>query len=71
MLAIGAILAFAVDAGVEGVDLSVVGIVLMIVGGVAVILSAARGGFGGTRMRTERVTSADGREVIEDREISH
>lgn len=65
LLAIGAVLAFAVDVGVEGIDLNTVGVILMVVGGLGVILGAVRGSFMGFTTRTERVVSPDGREVVE------
>jgi len=40
LLAIGAILAFAVDASVSGLDLSVVGWILMVAGAVALVFGA-------------------------------
>jgi hypothetical protein len=48
LLAVGAILTFAVNASVNGVDISAVGVILMIIGGVGLLLSllligAARG----------------------------
>lgn len=39
LLAVGAILAFAVDATAEGVNLDMVGVILMIVGGVGLLAS--------------------------------
>ena len=39
LLAVGAILTFAVNATVSGVDVSTVGIILMIVGGLGLLLS--------------------------------
>jgi hypothetical protein len=39
LIAIGAILRFAVDANVEGVNLDTVGVILMVVGAVGVLLS--------------------------------
>lgn len=39
LLAVGAILAFAVDVTTEGIDLNMVGIILMIVGALGLILS--------------------------------
>jgi hypothetical protein len=48
LLTIGAILTFAVDVSIRGLDLTTVGIILMIVGGVYLLLSlillASRGG---------------------------
>lgn len=58
LIAVGAILTFAVDVAVEGVDLDAVGWILMVVGGIGVVLSliywGSWGGFGGRR-RTTRV----------------
>lgn len=39
LLAIGAILTFAVDAEVSGLDLSMIGLILMIAGGVGLLLT--------------------------------
>jgi hypothetical protein len=39
LLAVGAILAFAVDVTAEGIDLNTVGIILMIVGAIGLIVS--------------------------------
>ena len=39
LIAVGAILAFAVSATVSGLDVMVVGVILMIVGGVGLIIS--------------------------------
>ena len=39
LLAVGAILTFAVDAELAGVDIDVVGIILMIVGGLGLLLT--------------------------------
>ena len=41
LFAIGAILAFAVNANTRGIDLSTVGVILMIVGAVGLLLSLA------------------------------
>lgn len=64
LLAVGAILAFAVDITVQGLDLDVVGVILMIVGAIGLLLSAlflssfspySRGGAGReTVVREER-----------------
>lgn len=64
-LAAGAILAFAVDVTVSGIDIRAVGLILMAVGAVAVIASLVQQRpF--WRVRTERHVSADGRHVIDD-----
>jgi hypothetical protein len=39
LIAVGAILAFAVDVSTSGIDLNMVGVILMIVGGVGLLLS--------------------------------
>jgi hypothetical protein len=48
LIALGAILAFAVNVAVSGIELSTVGVILMIAGaiGLAVALAALRGGVG-------------------------
>ena len=50
LLAVGAILAFAVDVTTEGFNLNTIGVILMIVGAVGIILSmvfwSSWGGFG-------------------------
>jgi hypothetical protein len=55
LIAVGAILAFAVDATVEGLDIATVGWILMGVGVVGLLLSlmfwASWGGVGGARRR--------------------
>jgi len=63
LLAIGAILTFAVEFFVDGVDLRAVGIILMIVGAIGLVLGLLRG----NSTRVERQVSADGRTVVEDR----
>ena len=59
LLAVGAILAFAVEVDVEGFDLDAVGVILMIVGGIGLIASIifwnTWGGFG----RRRRVIEED------------
>jgi hypothetical protein len=61
LLAVGAILAFAVDVTTEGIDLNTVGIILMIVGAIGLIVSliflsslTSRGRGGDTVVREER-----------------
>ena len=52
LLAIGAILAFAVDVTVSGLDLATIGVILMIVGAIGLVTTMAifgRSGFGGRR----------------------
>ena len=55
LLAVGAILTFAVEAEAEGIDINTVGVILMIVGGVGLLLSMLmwdRVGSYGFRRRT-------------------
>jgi hypothetical protein len=56
LIAVGAILAFAVDVTTRGIDLNMVGIILMIVGGIGLLLSlifwSSWGGVGGYRRDT-------------------
>lgn len=56
LIAVGAILAFAVTKEASGIDLDMVGIILMIVGGAGLILSlvfwSSLGGYGITRRET-------------------
>ena len=55
-IAVGAILAFAVEFTAEGIDLNAVGVILMVVGGLGVVLSmlfwSTWGGVGGRRRST-------------------
>jgi uncharacterized protein DUF6458 len=56
LIAVGAILAFAVTVEASGIDLDMVGVILMIVGGAGLILSlifwSTVGGYGITRRET-------------------
>lgn len=64
LIAAGAILTFAVDVWVDGVDLQAVGVILMVVGGLGFVASLVRGTF--TGFRSERHVSDDGRHVVEE-----
>ncbi|HYI44815.1 MAG TPA: hypothetical protein VE174_05045 [Actinomycetota bacterium] len=68
LVAIGAILAFAVNVESEAIDLDTIGVILMIVGAVGGILSmmfwSTWGGFGG-----RRETIVRDRDVVRDREV--
>ncbi|HVF75400.1 MAG TPA: DUF6458 family protein [Acidimicrobiales bacterium] len=64
LIAVGAILAFAVEASAEGIDLDTVGIILMIVGAIGLLASmlfwsSAGAGFGRSRDEV----------VVRDREV--
>jgi hypothetical protein len=62
LIAVGAILTFAVNATVSGLDISTVGVILMIVGGAGLILSlmfwSSWGGPAGVSRRTTVVEDA-------------
>lgn len=64
LIALGAILAFAVNAAVDNVNIVAVGIILMVVGAIGLVVSLVRGSFSG--FRSERHVSADGRHVVEE-----
>ena len=59
LIAAGAILTWAVNATVSGVDINTIGVILMVVGVVGLILSlifwSSWGGVGGSRRRTTYV----------------
>jgi hypothetical protein len=63
LLAVGAILTFALNAEVSGINLDTVGIILMIVGVIGLIMSAMFWStWGGFNNRSERT-------VVRDREV--
>ncbi len=63
-VAVGAILTYAVNATVSGIDIHTVGVILMIVGGVGFLLSLLFwSSWGGFTRREERVVYRD-REVL-------
>ena len=68
LLALGAILAFAVDVDTEGFNLSTIGLILLIVGAIGVVLSmmfwSSWGGTGGRRDTVVRE-----RDVVRDRDV--
>ncbi len=59
LLVVGAILTFAVDASVSGIDLSLIGWILMAGGLLAIVLSLALRGRGSGGYSSRRVSSAD------------
>jgi hypothetical protein len=67
LLAVGAILAFAVETSTRGIDLDAVGIILMIVGAIGLLLSimfwSSWGGWGGRRDETIVVGGPDVHDV--------
>lgn len=70
LLALGAIVAFAINAAVEGVDLLAIGYILMGSGVIALIAAAIQGaGFmsmGKHDMVSEKHVSPDGNHVVEE-----
>ena len=68
LIAIGAILAFAVNVDAEAVDIDTIGVILMVVGAIGALLSmmfwSSWGGFG-----NRRETYVRDRDVIRDREV--
>lgn len=61
LIAIGAVLKFAVTKNVNGVDLGTVGIILMIVGGIGLLITLA---LMSTRRRTDVIHRHSGTTVI-------
>jgi hypothetical protein len=70
LIVAGAIVAFAIDRAVDGVDLVVLGYILMAGGALALIAAAIRGAVwkssSNTEFRTERHTSPDGQHYVEE-----
>jgi len=56
LIAVGAVLTFAVELDVQGLDLDAVGVILMVIGIIGLVASMvfwnSWGGFGGARRRT-------------------
>lgn len=65
LIAVGAILTFALERDAEGINLDTVGIILMIVGAVGLVASLLRGTMLGFSTTRERRVSPDGRTVVE------
>jgi hypothetical protein len=63
LLAIGAILTFAVEVSAEGFNINTIGIILMIVGGVGMLISLFFWGSWGPDRREDRVVTRE-REVL-------
>ena len=63
LIAVGAILTWAINATVSGVDINAVGVILMIVGAVGLLLSlmfwSSWGSYGVSRGGTRRVTTVE------------
>jgi hypothetical protein len=65
LIAIGAILRFAVTTEVDNVDLGTIGMILMVVGAIGLVVAVIRGSWMGFSTTHERRVSPDGRTVIE------
>ena len=61
LLALGAILYFAVSASVSGISLATVGLILMIVGAIGLLVSLLMGSAWGDRRRDREVVGDRGR----------
>lgn len=68
LLALGAVLRYAITAEATGVDLDMIGLILMAAGAVGFLFGLFEGTF--RRNRVERHVSADGRHVVEENESS-
>ena len=66
LIAAGAILAFAITADVEGVDIEAIGVILLIVGVVGLLVSLVQNAIPQFRARRERYVSPDGNHIIEE-----
>ena len=62
LIAVGAILRYAVSDSINGVDLQTIGLILMIAGAAGFVLTLMLE-FGGRSRRTERVVEREGRPV--------
>lgn len=73
LIVIGAIISFAIDTAVDGVDLEVLGYIVMAGGVLALVAGAIQGAgmmsMGRNRMRSERHVSPDGNHVVEETDI--
>ncbi len=71
LIAVGAILDFAVTVTTKGFNLNTIGLILMIVGAIGLVISlmfwGSWGGFGGSRRRT--VVREPGRTTVDDRDV--
>jgi len=74
LVVIGAIVAFAVDAAVDGVDLQAVGFILMAGGTLSLVAGVVRGAsfmsMNNKKFRSERHVSADGNHVVEETKLA-
>lgn len=70
LIALGAVLTFAVKTVSGDVDIRTVGVILMVVGVVALLASLMRGSMMGFRSTRERHVSQDGQTVVEKERTS-
>lgn len=68
LIALGAVLRYAITAEASGIDLDIVGMILMVTGGAGFVLGLFEGAF--RKTRTERHVSSDGHHVIEEESTS-
>ncbi|MHB8296710.1 MAG: DUF6458 family protein [Acidimicrobiales bacterium] len=74
LIAVGAVLAFAVHIYSAAFSLNTIGVILMVIGAIGLIASLVTGGFGGfgtpgvTRVRRTRRTGSAPGEVVEQRD---
>ena len=69
LIAIGAILAFAVNLSVSGLDLSTIGVILMVVGGIGLVVTMITFGGGGWGARRSTVVEDDYVEPVGRRRV--
>ena len=69
LIAIGAILAFAVDLSVSGLDLSTIGVILMVVGAIGLVVTMVTFGGGGWGGRRTTVVEDDYVEPVGRRRV--
>lgn len=74
LVIVGAIVTFAIDAAVDGVDLQAIGWIIMGGGALALIAAAIQGAgwlsMSNRQMHSERHVSSDGNHVVEDTKVS-
>jgi len=70
LLAVGLILALAVDKQVQGVDINMIGWILAAVGAIVLVLSAITWNRGRAARTVATTTHRDGTQTVEDRKTS-
>ena len=70
LIAVVAILTFAVEKSADGVDINMIGIILMVVGAVGLVASLMRGSMMGFTTTRRSQVSGDGRTVVESERTS-